>query len=166
MFELQPTLTGNLLELRPLCPDDFEELYLAASDPLIWEQHPANDRYKKDVFRKFFAEALESGGAFAVVDLANGHIIGSSRYHAYKPQSSEIEIGWTFLTKNYWGGTFNREMKTLMLEHAFKFVKKVVFMIGPHNVRSQMAMEKIGGTRIDSRLNQRGEECVVYLITE
>src|SRR3989440_5541544 len=62
-FDLQPVLKGELLGLRPLRPEDFHDLYAVASDPLIWEQHPIKDRYKEEVFKEFFREALESGGA-------------------------------------------------------------------------------------------------------
>src|ERR1044071_1686272 len=106
-FELQPTLKGALLELRPLRPDDFDDLYAVASDPEIWAQHPASDRYKEDVFREFFREALESGGAFVVLDGASGRVIGSSRYFGYDDARREIEIGWTFLARAYWGGVYN-----------------------------------------------------------
>src|SRR5262245_27292952 len=106
-FDLQLILKGELLELRPLRPDDFQDLFAVASDPLIWEQHPMSDRYKEDVFRAFFRDALESGGAFKVLDLRDGRVIGSSRFHGYDEQKSEIEIGWTFLARSYWGGTYN-----------------------------------------------------------
>jgi len=164
-FALQPILQGKLLTLRPLRPDDFPALFAVASDPLIWEQHPARDRYKEDVFREFFRGALDSCGAFAVLDSSDGRIIGSSRYHNYKPDESEIEIGFTFLARKYWGGTYNREMKELMLRHAFQFVNSVVFLVGPNNLRSQKAMEKIGGVRIAPRLNASGQMNVVYEIT-
>src|SRR5262245_12825176 len=110
-FELQPTLKGTLLTLRPLRLEDFDDLYAVASDPLIWEQHPNWDRYKEDVFRDFFRGAMESGGAFIVLDNNGSRIIGSSRFHAYNEAKGEIEIGWTFLARTYWGGTYNREMK-------------------------------------------------------
>src|SRR5688572_25348448 len=103
-FELQPTLRGKLLELRPLRAEDFDALFAAASDPLIWEQHPESDRYTEEKFRRYFDGAMLSGGAFAVIDAASGAVIGSSRYHGYDPEASEIEIGWTFLTREYWGG--------------------------------------------------------------
>jgi RimJ/RimL family protein N-acetyltransferase len=164
-FELQPTLTGARLQLRPLRPDDWDELYAAASDPLIWEQHPESDRYKPEVFRRYFDGAIESGGAFAVIDRRTGRIIGSTRYHAYDEAASEIEIGWTFLTRDYWGGAFNREMKRLLLDHAFRFVERVVFLVGPANYRSQRAMEKIGGLRAGTRANGVGRESVVFVIT-
>jgi RimJ/RimL family protein N-acetyltransferase len=147
-FNLQPTLNGELLELRPLRPGDWDALFAAASDPLIWEQHPESDRYKPNVFRRYFDGAMESGGAFAVIDRRTGGIIGSTRFHGYDEAASEIEIGWTFLTRDYWGGPYNREMKQLMLAHAFRFVGRVVFLVGPGNLRSQRAMEKIGATRL------------------
>ena len=146
-FDLQPNLKGELIELRPLRPEDWDDLFAVASDPLIWEQHPESDRYKQDVFKVFFSEALECGGAFAIIDKKSQQIIGSTRFHGYDPERSEIEIGWTFLTRNYWGGRYNRELKDLMLAHAFKFVENVVFLVGQTNIRSQKATEKIGGIR-------------------
>ena len=166
-FELQPHLFGDLLELRPLRPEDWESLFAVASDPMIWEQHPASDRYKEEVFREFFGEALESGGAFVVIDRKTREIIGSSRYFGFDPGRKEIEIGWTFLARNYWGGKYNRELKRLMLDHAFEFVESVVFLVGPTNVRSQKALEKIGALMIEPRKKTvRGEtlEQVVYEI--
>ena len=163
-FELQPTLIGERLELRPLRPDDWDALLAAASDPLIWEQHPERDRYKPDVFRRYFDGAIESGGAFAVVDRRTGAIIGSTRYHSYDEAAREIEIGWTFLTRDYWGGSYNREMKGLLLDHAFRFVDRVVFLVGLTNYRSQGAMGKIGGVRVGTRVNQVGVESIVFVI--
>ncbi len=136
-----------------------------ASDPLIWEQHPDKDRYKEPVFQGFFREALESGGALVATDSKDGRIIGSSRFHAYDSDKSEIEIGWTFLARSYWGGAYNGEMKRLMLRHAFRFVDSVTFLVGAQNVRSQRAMEKIGGVRVGSRTDRSGRESLVYRIT-
>jgi len=147
-FDLQPHLKGELIELRPLTPEDWDDLFAVASDSLIWEQHPERDRYKEDVFRAFFKEALESGGAFVVIDRKNHQIIGSTRFYGYNPEKSEIEIGWTFLARKYWGGRYNREMKDLLLAHAFQFVENVVFFVGERNLRSQRAMKKIGAVKI------------------
>ena len=165
-FDLQPTLTGPRLELRPLRPEDYAELYAAASDPRIWEQHPVSDRYKEDVFRdEYFRGALASGGAFVVIDRATGRVIGSSRYFGFDEERSEIEIGWTFLARAYWGGSYNGEMKDLMLRHAFRFVSTVVFLVGPDNRRSQRAMEKIGGVRVGVTRREPGDrENVVFRI--
>ncbi len=146
-FDLQPHLRGELIGLRPLTSDDWDDLFSVASDPLIWEQHPESDRYKEDVFKVFFREALECGGAFVITDAKTQQIIGSTRFYGYDPEKSEIEIGWTFLAKNYWGGRYNRELKQLMLAHAFKFVESVVLLVGENNIRSQKATEKIGGIK-------------------
>lgn len=144
-FELQPVLTGARLELRPLRPEDFESLYAVASDPRIWEVHPERDRHQREVFEKFFARALGSRGAFAVFERSSGRMIGSSRYYDLDLEKNEVVIGFTFLARDYWGGSFNREMKTLLLDHAFRFVSAAVFHVDEHNVRSRRAMEKIGG---------------------
>ncbi len=146
-FDLQPHLKGELIELRPLTLEDWDDLFAVASDPLIWEQHPESDRYKEDVFRIFFSEALESGGAFVIIDRENQQIIGSTRFYGYDTEKSEIEIGWTFLARNYWGGRYNLELKQLLLDHAFKFVENVIFYVGENNIRSQKATEKIGGIK-------------------
>ena len=164
-FDLQPVLKGELLELRPLRPQDFDDLFAVASDPLIWEQHPHKDRYKEEEFRVFFREALESGGALIATDVRDGRIIGSSRFHGYDRETSEIEIGWTFLARSHWGGRYNGEMKRLMLHHAFRFVDRVVFLIGPQNLRSQRAVERIGAVRVGSRPDASGRESLVYQIT-
>jgi len=155
-FDLQPRLVGELIEVRPLAADDWEPLFAVASDPLIWEQHPASDRYREDVFREFFREALETGSAFVVIDRKTDRIIGSSRYHLIDQQGfdrseSVVEIGWTFLARACWGGNYNGELKRLMLDHAFRFVERVVFVIGVTNFRSQKALEKIGGVRVGRR---------------
>jgi N-acetyltransferase len=164
-FDLQPSLNGKLLSLRPLRPDDFQDLFAVASDPLIWELHPNNDRYQEEVFRKFFADAIASGGALIAIDSKDGRVIGSSRFHGYDEHKSEIEIGWTFLARSHWRGAYNGEMKQLMLRHAFQFVENVIFVIGPQNFRSRKAVEKIGGALVGTKLDANGRESVVYRIT-
>ena len=164
-FDFQPTFKGALVELRPLRPDDADDLFAVASDLLIWEQHLIRDRYKPDVFSTFFLESLTSRGALAVLDCKDGRIIGSSRFHAYNAQAREVEIGWTFLARSHWGRKYNREIKQLMLRHAFRFVKRVVFLIGSQNVRSQKAIEKLGSIRVGSRPDAAGRDSYVYEIT-
>lgn len=144
-FELQPTLEGKLIRLRPLTLDDYDAVYAAASDPLIWEQHPESNRWERPVFQRYFDGAIESKGAFAVIDRATEKIIGSTRYCNLKPEENEVEIGWTFLTRDHWGGNYNGEMKSLMIAHAFRFVKRIVFVVGETNMRSQSAVQRIGG---------------------
>ena len=165
-FVTQPTLQSELLEIRPLRESDFPALFAVASDPLIWAQHPATDRYMEDVFRNFFQDAIESGGALVVIDKKSDMIIGSSRYHAHNEKDRSVEVGWTFLARAYWGGACNGELKRLMLEHAFGFVDSVLFLIGPDNVRSKKAVEKIGGIEVGSRAEGPGGLSLVFELTE
>ncbi len=149
MPDLQPTLEGPRLTLRPVRTEDWDEMFAAAADPEIWAVHPERQRYEEPIFRIFFDGALDSGSALTILDKGTGRIIGASRYLCHDPQLSEIEIGWTFLARAYWGGDYNREIKRLMLDHAFTFVDTVVFWVGEENYRSRRAMEKVGGVLRD-----------------
>ncbi len=166
-FDPQPVLRGELLELRPLRAEDHAALYAVAADPLLWEQHPARDRHRPEVFAAFFAEALASGGALVARDRhQDGRVIGSSRFAGHDASLCEVEIGWSFLARSHWGGRYNAEMKRLMLTHAFGFVERVVFCVGPDNRRSQRALEKIGAVQIEGRRPAAGRpDRVIYQIT-
>jgi RimJ/RimL family protein N-acetyltransferase len=156
----QPTLEGERLVLRPLRADDWDALYAVAADPLIWEQHPAHDRWREEVFRAFFDDALAQGGALVVIAKPSCQVIGSSRFQGFEAaHGGSIEIGWTFLARAYWGGSVNREMKRLMLEHALASVAECRFAVGETNWRSRRALEKIGGQlseRVDERIMAGG----------
>lgn len=165
-FDYQPVLKGELVELRPLRADDYGALFAVPSDPLLWQQHPAEDRHESSGFQKFFDGAVASDSALAAIDTRSGDLIGSSRYHGYDTNRSEIEIGWSFLARSRWGGTYNGEMKRLMLTHAFRFVERVVLLVGPDHLRSQRAVEKIGGVRAGSRPDADGRESFVYEVIE
>ena len=164
-FDPQPILRGALVTLQPLRADDRDALYAVASDPLIWEQHPDRTRSEPAGFRVFFRQALESGGAVLAIDNGTGAVIGSSRYHGFDEALGEVEIGWTFLARSHWGGRYNGEMKHLMLTHAFRFVGRVVFMVGPRNLRSQRAVERIGAERAGTHIDDTGRESLVFAIT-
>ena len=122
-------------------------MFAAGSDPEIWRVHPVPDRYTEPSFRKYFDGAVSSKMAFVFVDRTTGRLVGSSRYYGHDPDLKEIEIGWTFLARSHWGGRTNREVKRLMLDHAFTFAHTVVFWVGEQNWRSQGAMTKIGGVK-------------------
>src|SRR6266851_3449855 len=145
--DFQPTLTGLTVVVRPISAADWSELFAAGSDPEIWKVHPVRDRHTEAGFRKFFDGAVTSKMGFVFVDRSTGRLIGSSRYYGYEPELSEIEIGWTFIVRSHWGGATNREVKRLMLDHAFTFVDTVIFWVGEKNWRSQGAMTTIGGVK-------------------
>ena len=151
---LQPCLTGKLVTLKPMQADDWPDMYKAASNPKTWADHIKNDRFKEDVFRRFFEDSLSSQSALSIYDNKTNKIIGTSRYHEFKPEVSEIEIGWTFIDCAFWGGKYNAEIKRLMLQHAFQFLDTVVFWVASDNLRSQAAMRKIGGTLRDGSFSK------------
>lgn len=140
----QPTLSDDRVLLRPSRADDWDALFAIAADPLLWEVHPAHDRWREPVFRAYFDGGLASGGALTIVDRADDAVIGSSRFDNWDPARDEIEIGWTYLARSHWGGAYNRAVKTLMLDHIHRFVTTAVFTVGVDNIRSRRALEKIG----------------------
>jgi RimJ/RimL family protein N-acetyltransferase len=157
-FDLQPTLVGEHLTLRPLRPDDLEALWQAARDPLIWEQHPDKTRYHRAGFERYFAGLLAEPGSLAVVDNKTGGVIGVTRYYDWEPQQREVAIGYTFITRACWGGPTNREMKRLMIEHAAPHVDAIWFHVGRDNLRSRGAMKKLGATvAFEGKRPQNGE---------
>ena len=148
----QPTLTGERLLLRPLRRDDWDGLFAVAADPLVWEVHPAHDRWQEPVFRALFADALAKGGALVAIERQTGAIVGSSQLRNFSEDNGgSVEIGWTFLARELWGGSYNREMKRLMLAHALGAVERVHFIVGEDNIRSRRAMTKVGGVLDDWR---------------
>lgn len=154
-IDLQPTLENTLVRLEPLEPGDFERLYAVASDPLIWEQHPSRERYRREVFVNYFQGAIESKGASRVIDAGTGELFGCTRFYDYQPTESQVSIGYTFIARSHWARGYNRALKQLMLDHAFQSVEKVIFQVGSSNWRSRRAMEKLGAT-------YAGEESVAY----
>jgi N-acetyltransferase len=164
--DFQPTLVSPSITVRPIAAADWPELFAAGSDPEIWKVHPVRDRHTEAGFRKFFAGAVDSKMGFVFVDRASNRLIGSSRYYGYEPELSEIEIGWTFIARSHWGGAGNREVKRLMLDHAFSFVDTVIFWVGEENWRSQGAMTKIGGVKRDRLFTRELSGATPYFIFE
>ncbi len=149
-MNLQPTLEDELILMRPLAENDFEALFEVAKDPLIWEQHPNWDRYKREVFIEFFSGAMESKGAFLILDKESEKVIGSTRFKKVEGAEDAIEIGWSFLARDTWGGKYNRSMKKLMINYALDHMEHIIFYIGKENMRSRKAVEKLGGRQITS----------------
>jgi RimJ/RimL family protein N-acetyltransferase len=147
VINFQPVLKNGLITALPLQQSDFEGLYAAASDPLIWEQHPNKNRYQRAVFENYFKGALESGGAFLVKDVITDEIIGSSRYSDYKADTNTVSIGYTFFVRSRWGKGHNSALKKLMLNYIFQYVDTVTFYIGAVNKRSQVSLERFGAIK-------------------
>jgi RimJ/RimL family protein N-acetyltransferase len=165
MLDLQPTLVGRLLTLRPLTARDADELFAAAADPLIWAQHPDPSRGTRAGFPAYFAGALASGGCLVAVDAERHSIVGCSRYTDYVPAQS-IMVGYTFLARSHWGGLANAEMKRLMLRHAFTDVREVRFSVAERNLRSRRAVEKLGARQVGAdQVPRWGQLHVLYSLS-
>lgn len=150
ILNLQPELLeDDLVKLIPLEESHFEVLYKAASDHLIWEQHPIKDRYTKEVFKPFFDAGIKSKGAFLILDTKTSEIIGTTRFYDYKPENSSIAIGFTFIGRKFWGRNYNRSTKKLLIDYAFQNVNSILFHVGAENIRSQKAVLKLGATKIN-----------------
>ena len=154
-MNIQPILENENVKLVPLTQTDFEELFVVSSEPLVWEQHPNKDRYKREVFENFFQGAMESEGAFKIIDKESNEIAGSTRFYDYSPEDNSIFIGYTFYGTKSWGKNINPQVKKLMLDYIFQFVETAIFHVGKNNIRSQKAMEKLGAKKI-------GEEEIAY----
>ncbi|MCQ4034891.1 GNAT family N-acetyltransferase [Kaistella montana] len=154
-FSIQPILENENFKLIPLKESDFERLFEVASDPKVWEQHPNKDRYKREVFENFFKGAIESKGAFLIIDKQSEEVLGSTRFYDFNEEKNSILIGYTFYGTKYWGKNVNPQVKKLMLDYIFQFVETVIFHVGKSNIRSQKAMEKLGATKV-------GEEEIAY----
>ena len=115
MFDYQPHLAGDLLRLDPYTADDWEQLYSAASDPLIWEVHPTSNRHEEPVFHASIDDAVGDQGGLVARLRDDGRIVGYSRYSSRFAEPNEVEIGWTFLVRELWGGRYNREMKQMCI---------------------------------------------------
>jgi RimJ/RimL family protein N-acetyltransferase len=170
IIDLQPTLTNPLVIAMPLQQSDFEILYKAAADPLIWEQHPNKNRYQRSEFENYFKGAIESGGAFLVKDAQTGEVIGSSRYSDHDAATKTIAIGYTFFIRSHWGTGHNYALKKLMLDHVFQFVDTVHFYIGAVNKRSQISLERFGAVKTgEKEMAYYGEPAkldYIYAITK
>ncbi len=147
-FSIQPVLENDSVLLQPLREDDFEALYTVAADEKVWEQHPNKDRWQKEVFRSFFEGALQSKGAFRIIDKSSGEVAGSTRFYDFKEDDNSILIGYTFYGRNFWGKGMNPMVKRLMLDYIFQFVDKVHFHVGASNYRSQTAITRLGAVKI------------------
>lgn len=155
-FDRQPTLESELLLVRPLVAGDHDALFTVSSDPLLWEQHPAKERATPEGFAAWMDSALASGGALVVIDKESDVVIGTSRYDGYDTETNSVEIGWTFLARSHWGGTYNGELKRLMLAHAFATVDAVRLRAHEANMRSRTAIEKLGAVFVGAEPDRSG----------
>ncbi|MEM9715813.1 MAG: GNAT family N-acetyltransferase [Pseudomonadota bacterium] len=143
-FDAQPNLEGHGITANPLREEDRSDLFAAASDPNIWQGHPAKTRYKPEVFHPYFDFLLATKGNLIFRETPSGEAIGCSNYYCDPNAPTRLSIGFTFLVCEHWGGQTNHAIKSLMLDHLFTYRSEAWFHIAPTNIRSQRATQKLG----------------------
>lgn len=144
-------LKGDEIKLLPLEKEHLEDLFLAASNKEIWELTSV-DYSVEEIFYPNFNNAMNDRKKgtvypFIIVHKHSNKIIGTTRFLEIYPNDKKIEIGVTWIMKEYWGTTVNLECKLLLLNYCFENLKtnRVQFRAKDNNVRSRKAIEKIGG---------------------
>lgn len=150
---LEPvTLEGRIVRLEPLSLDHVPGLSEVALDPAIWRWTIARPETEADV-RAWASDAIAAREAghelpFATIHVATGRPIGSSRYLNVVLEHRRLEIGWTWLGRDFQRSGANREAKLLMLGHAFDTLgcRRVEFKTDSNNEASRTALLGIGAT--------------------
>ncbi|UHO40437.1 GNAT family N-acetyltransferase [Chryseobacterium capnotolerans] len=144
-------LEGKNVELIPLEKEHFEELYAAAADKDLWTLIPT-DGSDKSIFYQNYEFALSEREAgrqypFVIRHKKTQKLIGSTRFFEIYPSDKKLEIGWTWITKEFWGTSVNLECKLLLLSYCFDVLKtnRIQLKTKDDNFRSRKAIEKIGG---------------------
>jgi N-acetyltransferase len=151
--DLSPvTLAGRWVRLVPLSLQHVPALWAVADDDDIWRWTLSHPRSEDDL-RRYVQEALEMqarGGAipFATTEAATGRVIGSTRFHNVDPHHRRVEIGYTWLARDWQRTPANTEAKYLMLRHAFESLGcvRVELRTNALNQRSRNAILRIGAT--------------------
>lgn len=169
-------LGDDKITLLPLTADHIQEMRRLSGDSDIWTWY-TEDLTNPDALGSWMTKRLEESQrgekmSYAVLLNETGEIIGSSSYGHIDWTEKGIEIGWTWLGREFIGSGINKHMKYLMLSHAFDTmsIERLELRTDEENVRSRKAMEKIGakhdGTLRNHRSTQGGRRrnTVVYSI--
>ncbi|TAH51729.1 MAG: N-acetyltransferase [Chloroflexota bacterium] len=148
------TLQGKWARLEPLTLDHAPQLFDVARDDEIWRYMPVPTPKSVDDVCAWIQDALnlQAHGLFlpfAIIDRATEKAIGSTRFLDISEHNRHVEIGWTWLGKNFWRTPLNSECKYLLLRHAFETLGciRVSFKTDLRNERSQRAIERLGAAR-------------------
>ena len=144
------TLSGPVVTLEPLRRRHLWGLGQAAQGTDIWQYMAANLAGTGSL-EPWFVEArrLEKAAQqlpFAIRTTQGGALIGSTRYLNIAPEHRRLEIGWTWLAPNHWGGRANAAAKLLLFEHAFETLgaQRVELRTDALNQRARRAISKLG----------------------
>ncbi|MEK6154263.1 GNAT family protein [Flavobacteriaceae bacterium 3-367] len=145
------TLENEAVRLSPLELDNFHELYPIASQPKLVQYSPS-DIETPEALKNYVTVALEqremkTSIPFIIYDKGKGRHAGCTRYMNIDWHNKVLEIGATWIGREFQGSGLNAQMKFLMLNHAFDEMgfEKVEFRVDERNLRSRKAVEKLGG---------------------
>jgi N-acetyltransferase len=154
-------LKGQRVYLKELRPEYLPALKQLAKDPRLWEYTKSFiiddsfdeqfDHYMKMAFGEqgdcIFSVGLQK--SFVIFRSSDDAIIGMTRYYGIDEKNKRLDIGYTWYTPEVWGRVHNKECKLLLLQYAFEVLQmnRVGFHVAHINLRSQRAVEKIGGVK-------------------
>jgi RimJ/RimL family protein N-acetyltransferase len=143
-------LENEHLLLRRIVAEDREQLHDIAFDPEIWRYFVSRVSTEAE-FDKFMTDAIEDTDAgrriaFCVISKSAGRIAGSMCYGNLAPSEKRLEIGWSWLGKEFRGAGINRWAKYLLLEYAFETLgcERVEFKTDVLNKQAKRGLRNIG----------------------
>lgn len=151
-----PQLKGKHVYLEPLSPGHRETIRLLAKDERIWEFNQTlliDDNYDT-MYDAYFNTALDRqamGGqqSFVIRQVKDDMTIGMTRLYEISPNDKYASIGYTWYIPSVWGKIYNKECKLLLLQYIFETLQfnRAELRATHQNIRSQKAIEKIGGVK-------------------
>ncbi|WP_138091225.1 GNAT family N-acetyltransferase [Sphingobacterium daejeonense] len=111
-----------------------------------------------------FQKLIDTDIPYLILDAKTEQVIGATSFYQYDRHEKSVAIGYTFLGKKYWGGEYNQSIKNLMMDFAFEKLDKVIFHVASENIRSQMALGKIGAIKEKEEEDENGKVKFTYSI--
>ena len=151
-FNSEINLQDSRVLLRKYHPSDVPQLQQIVYDEDTWRLMPT--KIENQLEFEAWQQTVENGYitgtryTFMIVDKASGRIAGSTSFGNISEYDKRLEIGWTWLSRDYRGTGLNRHCKFLLLQYAFEELQyeRVELKTDVLNMRSRKAMLKIGAT--------------------
>jgi RimJ/RimL family protein N-acetyltransferase len=144
------TLEGRHVRLEPLRREHLAGLAEVGLDPELWRWIPTAVRTREEMaaYIDTAIQEQERGGSlpFALLEKTSGRAIGSTRYGNIERTHHRVEIGWTWVARDWQRTAVNTEAKYLLLKHAFESLgcMRVELKTDSLNERSRAAILHIG----------------------
>jgi len=152
-MQFEQFIGGHYVDLERLTSDHISDLGSIALDPRIWQNLPYNITDKAS-FDDFITTLLNKNlndqqVTYVIRDKTNKMICGSTGFVNIDVVNCQLEIGTTWLSPTVWGTKINIESKYLLLTQCFEKwnIMRVEIKTREANIRSQKAIEKIGGIK-------------------